>query len=1719
MSNAIGGQVKVTLTLNDAGFTMKCREAGDQVKGLGTKLNTLGKTTDGLETKLGTLGKNVTMSTNNLKGLQSSAQMLERQFRQTQSSMTGFNESAAMAASNAGLLNGVVLKLAALLDGATANTKRTAASTRDLSAAQKEAAGTTGLMVNGLTQQERLMRNLGAAHMAAARDVVLSASMRKNATATAAAAEIAANNRTITSKRAALDGIMRAERDYTRTLTLERNKQADLQARVDSRRGVNGRMMGANSPEMAALRRELELQNQKVAAAQRGLTILGQEGNKLREILGLMNQQNVRLNTRIGVEERIEAALARQTQRAREYLEAQRQQSIRQKQALEDTKAQMDMIKGMGELYAGMKIAQGEKASVSAASQFQNTQLRARAAGLTDKQMEQFNYMTAIDSANNPGIDRNEAGVARLAAMGGLAKPDQGFINQTLDAAIKTAMNVQSITGGHSSESTENIIRNVYGVVEARQQQYDPEASKKTFDLITRMTAATGGKLDIPDLETLLRRIGASASQITDDGIINLVSYMDQAKVSGGSGGGGGGAISTVGTMVKMLQAYANGKTMSKSAQQNFADAGVLNMDGVDRSANQKTQAKQLKNAGLLNNQLANEDPVKWAEGIAAAAMGAITRPENRKKYFGDSDTSDPLAQRAALTKWATQLGFTTTATNFLVTASDPRTQERSKAQSKMVKGSLSNEELTEVRMKTYDQSVKNFDAALNNLKITLGTTVLPLLTDFFNWITKIATKIDTFADNNKFAAEMVMIGGAVGGVILTLSGFAKLLGLTAIIKGFFVPLAQGAAATGILSRAIASITPLLRSFVGFFVAGPIVAMTSAIARAGGALAGSLLGPLTSVLAKFTAFLGIRAIFAGIWASVASVGARIAGVVAGIGARFIALGGTLAVAARVLGAVFLRMIPFVGWLYTAWELGSLAMNIKVGFASIGDWIGHWFTQLLITGQEWAVKFRNLFRFGDESNAEGQKRLKELAAEKAADDAFFANLQETNKKVEEEKKRTGEEQAKIREEADAKMRADLGLDKDGKYIPRPEDLHPVPARAINDLGAIDLPKGEEKKKREPRDQFIRSLAEITKNAEVTAMKISAAIRNTSDSLGEQARVEFMEKWRAGDFDPGHDASKRPFKDANGNLDMGNSQAQEWLATRERMLQQEEQLKALTYANERVAAAREDANTAQERGIDTTAKDTREMSGLQRELARTEERLRNGTKEFEAWAAKKNEALFERSRADLGNFTSDFADGDRTAQRSMVYSSKDRIGAEYDQTAQKDLETYNARLETMVKNFKLAREAAVQLEVSGLITKEESTAKLKTLDDEFNAARTKAETEFTSHVKVQAEARAYAMRGAIEKMQQDWENAYDKIDEVGAQWGQSFISNLATVLSGGEVSWREMLANMLKDVLEMQLKQTFAKPMSEALDGLTGWIKGSLATTPAGAAGQAAPGLMSGVGTALSGAGNAVKGGISSAASFFGLDKLAAATAATTDSVKGLATDGAQAATKGLVDSAAQTALSTAADATGTLTMQTFITAVAAATSALYAMAASQTGSSAGSLLSSLGSMAASAYSGYSGSATAATGVTSGTGTGYGLGQSVTPETFSFANGGIMSNLGSLPLKKYANGGIADSPQLALFGEGKYREAYVPLPDGRSIPVTFSGDNASGSKASGGDTIAPITISIVVNNDGSEETTESGDSKQQWTELATKVKGLIREQLIIETRPNGMLDKQK
>jgi hypothetical protein len=109
------------------------------------------------------------------------------------------------------------------------------------------------------------------------------------------------------------------------------------------------------------------------------------------------------------------------------------------------------------------------------------------------------------------------------------------------------------------------------------------------------------------------------------------------------------------------------------------------------------------------------------------------------------------------------------------------------------------------------------------------------------------------------------------------------------------------------------------------------------------------------------------------------------------------------------------------------------------------------------------------------------------------------------------------------------------------------------------------------------------------------------------------------------------------------------------------------------------------------------------------------------------------------------------------------------------------------------------------------------------------------------------------------------------------------------------------------------------------------------------------------------------------------------------------------------------------------------------------------------------------------------------------------TAAYANGGIAAG----GFTAFANGGMVTGPTMGLVGEGRYNEAIVPLPDGKSIPVDLGG--ASGSQ---------ITSNIVVNVSSDGKTSSSGAGSDS-AGLGRKLEGAVKQVIVDELRPGGLL----
>jgi len=121
-----------------------------------------------------------------------------------------------------------------------------------------------------------------------------------------------------------------------------------------------------------------------------------------------------------------------------------------------------------------------------------------------------------------------------------------------------------------------------------------------------------------------------------------------------------------------------------------------------------------------------------------------------------------------------------------------------------------------------------------------------------------------------------------------------------------------------------------------------------------------------------------------------------------------------------------------------------------------------------------------------------------------------------------------------------------------------------------------------------------------------------------------------------------------------------------------------------------------------------------------------------------------------------------------------------------------------------------------------------------------------------------------------------------------------------------------------------------------------------------------------------------------------------------------------------------------------------------------------------------------------------------------GPTFNPKAFSMppliknANGNVLVG----GFQAFANGGIVTGPTLGLVGEGRFNEAVVPLPNGRSIPVELNGSNGGG-----GD------VNVIVNVDA-KGTGVQGDSPNA-NQLGRVISSAVQAEIVKQQRPGGLL----
>ncbi|HFS1553996.1 TPA: tape measure protein [Klebsiella pneumoniae] len=354
-------------------------------------------------------------------------------------------------------------------------------------------------------------------------------------------------------------------------------------------------------------------------------------------------------------------------------------------------------------------------------------------------------------------------------------------------------------------------------------------------------------------------------------------------------------------------------------------------------------------------------------------------------------------------------------------------------------------------------------------------------------------------------------------------------------------------------------------------------------------------------------------------------------------------------------------------------------------------------------------------------------------------------------------------------------------------------------------------------------------------------------------------------------------------------------------------------------------------------------------------------------------------------------------------------------------------------------------------------------------------------------------------ATQQLALEYENLADQIEGTWTDLFSGLTDTLTDFVVNGKMSISSLATSFLKDITNMVVKTQITLPLMNML---------GMGTTNAGNAQSG--NLMNGVASAIANQG--VQLGNSGVSVANGDKSVGEATKETASGVNSMGQASQNAAsglsqavngvwdwTKSLFTGTDATKDQTKAVNSSILSMGNLSTA-AGALAATFAMVGASSSSSSSRWLNFGLSLASTAVSAWAGSASSSS-------------SEPKPNVKKHANGGIFGKEGVVPLRAYQKGGIATSPQLAMFGEGSMNEAYVPLPDGRTIPVTLSAESA---RKSTGNAVSPVSIQINVTKDGRTSESSSGSESNLWNGAARQIKSIVLETIAEEKRSGGSLN---
>lgn len=967
--------------------------------------------------------------------------------------------------------------------------------------------------------------------------------------------------------------LARAERErlnalakHERALNAEREraiKKQERDAKEASRQATQAKK--ADEREL----RDFTIQQEREINAERKRQLQEQKQRKREEMRlarEAKQEQEKLLREQIQAERNAQKEILRAKREA--HAEAMRMQR-------EEIQARRQMGADLALTATGFGVAGAIGSGVHTIAEFQDIQDRLRAYNFSKGEFDEIQERAKRLTKENKFLSLSDAVQGNIDAVSALGHNDPEFIETTIHDAVKNAYVLRA--KGYDKGTQSDVVKNIYGFIEARQQTTNAEAAKKSIDLLRRMVITSGGKITIADIETVIRNMGDTAITMSDDGFLKMLPLIEQYKTAGGGNGGGGG-VSKAGTLIKMISLLASGRTMTNRFAMDMLGAGELSSDFAEGTKKEFIKVDELnkiisngiKNAGFKNKEQVSKDPIEAIMGMRGGILDYMMADKNWKRFFGetkkfhyvsdrhgrsqmyDTETGEKITrerqaeiENAAFKTFFAQSGMSNNNVTAMMTLMNQAFAERVYHSAETAKNTKDIEGLMNDLSENWNANIEILKASAQNFAIAFEP-LLEKLVVLPKMLSEVLNVLTEFANNNPALAQIAMLTVGFGALGLSVKlGVGLFGGLFRLLTAGRAPVSAVATATSTLG------TTITRTTASTGLLGKAIHLLAGVLRV-------LISPITAIGRMF-GIIPANALTA--TSRTTAIINRFAGVLGG----FVRLAGPLALAG------------FMGWALGSWlkDIKVYGLSIQQHFENLINYImmgvdramyalkSLWNGAVAIAKSAVTLDFTGSINEFAEKHKQDRKELDEKTKLRQSLHHTQITDDDIRRKIKEQMpsatKEEVEEQLKIRKKnmqtLESKESAKKAHANDSSHqkddIPKTffsghgKPVSPsfvTKGKKGGGLGGSDgTGKRGRKKKgdatadggfdgRQPREfenKFFSSYSDLQAKIANRGINMADIDENHIPSYDELARIEFQRRWLSGEFDDGNNPLNRKF----------------------------------------------------------------------------------------------------------------------------------------------------------------------------------------------------------------------------------------------------------------------------------------------------------------------------------------------------------------------------------------------------------------------------------------------------------------------------------------------------------------------------------------------------------------------------------------------------------------